>query len=217
MCKKCRMCAGETLVLRHAKIGQYFWCQSCDYICKDEKDYISREAEQVIYDQHQNSVDDPRYVAYFEDFIENGIVNYVSKGRSCLDFGSGPTPVLATILTKEYGYHVDIYDKFYAPQPVYEGKQYDLITSTEVVEHLKKPLDYFRLFKSLLKPDGILAIMTQFHPQADGKFINWHYMRDRSHVSFFTVKTMEYIAQEVGFKIIYTDNKRYITLTHRQD
>lgn len=215
MSTKCRLCAGETITLCHPKIGDYFWCQQCDYIYKDEKDYISDEAELEIYDQHHNSIEDPRYVAYFQKFIKCAIVEYASDGKVGLDFGSGPSPVLSMILEQDYGYAIDIYDKYYSPQPVYEKKQYALITSTEVVEHLKDPLEYFRLFKSLLKPQGIIAIMTQFHPQAEGKFINWHYMRDRSHVSFFTLTTMEFIAEKVGLRIVYTDNKRYITLTHR--
>jgi SAM-dependent methyltransferase len=214
MSPSCLLCGGETQLLRHPKIADYYWCQSCDYIFKDQEHLISKEAELKIYEGHNNSIEDPRYVDYFKNFIDSAIVDYASKGREGLDFGSGPSPVLAQILEGDYGYTMDIYDKFYSPNPVYQGKQYDLITSTEVVEHLRNPIEYFKLFKSLLKPGGVLAIMTQFHPQASGDFINWHYMRDRSHISFFTIKTMAYIAQSVGFEIVYTNDVRYISMKH---
>ncbi|MDO9493204.1 methyltransferase domain-containing protein [Acetobacterium sp.] len=46
-------------------------------------------------------------------------------------------------------------------QIIYLGKKYDLLTATEVVEHLDDPLDYFSLFENLLKDDGVLSIMTK--------------------------------------------------------
>ena len=94
---------------------------------------------------------------------------------------------------------------------VYLGKHYDLITTTEVVEHLQDPLEYFRLFSKLLKPDGVLAVMTLFHQNDQAHFLNWHYIRDRSHISFYTAKTMKYIASQVGLKVIYSNNKRFTT------
>ena len=209
---ECTLCGGETVQLRHPKIADYYWCQECDYIFKEEKHIISQNAELKIYNMHNNSIDDPRYVNYFKTFIEDAVIKYMSEGRKGLDFGSGPSPVLSKVLENEYGYSMSIYDKFYAPERVYIGEKYDLITTTEVIEHIKDPLEYFKLFNALLKQDGALAIMTQFHPQAEGAFINWHYMRDRSHISFFTLKTMEYIAKKTDFTIVYTDNKRYITM-----
>lgn len=214
MSPSCLLCGGETQLLQHPKIADYYWCQSCDYIFKDQEHLISKEAELKIYEGHNNSIEDPKYVDYFKTFIDSAIVDYAPKGREGLDFGSGPSPVLAQILEGDYGYTMDIYDKFYSPDPVYQGKQYDLITSTEVVEHLRNPMEYFKLFKSLLKPGGVLAVMTQFHYKDPQHFIGWHYMRDRSHISFYTPKTMAYIAREVGFEIVYTNDVRYITMKH---
>lgn len=39
--------------------------------------------------------------------------------KSGLDFGSGPSPVLAMIMERDYGFDMDIYDLFYSPEKPY--------------------------------------------------------------------------------------------------
>jgi cyclopropane fatty-acyl-phospholipid synthase-like methyltransferase len=129
-----------------------------------------------------------------------------------LDFGSGPEPVLKSILEDRYRFEVDIFDFFYATKASVFNKMYDGITSTEVFEHLWKPVDALQKLKSILKKDGILAIMTLFHPKNQDIFFDWFYIRDPSHVTFFTPKTFEVMAKKVGMTVIDTNGHRYITL-----
>ena len=212
----CRLCGGQTHLLYHPTIkATYHACERCEVILKDPADFISSEAELCIYNTHQNSIEDPRYVAYFQQFINEAVLPYANGGTMGLDFGSGPSPVLAQLLERDYGYEMDIYDLYYAPEKVYEGKQYDLITSTEVVEHLSHPLDYFQLFQKRLTPGGILAVMTQFHRNDTTHFMNWHYVRDRSHISFYTPTTMRYLAEQSDLQVVYTNDERYITFTSK--
>lgn len=205
----CVLCGtGGMKRIHHPKIADYNYCSNCELISKDEDHIVSKEDELNIYNNHNNSIEDPRYVEYFYRFLNSSVFPYVSGGKEGLDFGSGPSPVLAKILKGNHEYDMDIYDLFYSPKKVYKGKKYDLVTSTEVAEHLKNPLEYFELFASLLKDDGILAVMTLFHENDKSAFLDWHYIRDWSHISFYTPRTMEYIAKKVGLKIIYTDNIR---------
>lgn len=184
---------------------KYYHCSICDFIFKDPKAYITAEKEHHIYNQHNNSIKDPRYVKYFRSFIENAILKQTLKGNKGLDFGSGPSPVLATLLARDYNFDMDIYDLFYSPEKVYIGRKYDLITSTEVIEHLNDPIVYFELFRLMMKKDSILAVMTQFHPQNSDKFLKWHYIRDASHISFYSEVTMRKIADILELEIIYMD------------
>jgi len=209
---RCILCNHETQSFRHEKFDvTYHRCYHCELISKDSKDFVSEDEALKIYNYHNNSIEDPRYVAYFNRFLEDAVFDYAGVGKKAFDFGSGPSPVLAQILERHHGYEVDIYDLFYAPDKVYENQKYDLVTTTEVVEHLEDPLPYFELFVSLLKPDGVLAVMTQFHKNDDALFLDWHYMRDMSHISFFTPKTMAYIAKKVGLKVVFTDGNLYTT------
>lgn len=212
----CKICGSGTREILHEKSGvRYHCCAACEFISMDESFLLTAEEEKKRYDAHENSLEDPSYVEYFRRFIDAAVLNYCrAKGRG-LDFGSGPSPVLATILAKEYGFTMDIHDPFYAPEKPFIGEKYDLVTCTEVVEHLEDPLVYFRMFAELLEKDGLLAIMTSFHPRDDEVFLNWHYRRDASHISFYTLRTMERIALETGLRIVYTDGARYTSFRKR--
>lgn len=210
MNENCKICGFKTREIRQKKFGiTYYVCDQCEFISKDNNARISPKEELVIYSRHNNTIEDPRYVAYFVQFIEAAVMPYCKSGKKGLDFGSGSSPVLAMILEKNYDFKMDIYDLFYAPEKIYENQKYDLVTSTEVVEHLPDPLTYFRQFKELLNDGGLLSIMTIFHPKDDAAFLNWHYMRDMSHISFYTPKTMAVIAEIIGLKIVYCNGQRF--------
>jgi hypothetical protein len=208
----CKICSGMTREIRHKTFGIYHVCDFCGYIFKDKEDHVSSQAQLTIYDSHHNSIEDPVYVEYFNHFLSEAVFPFINNGKNGLDFGSGPAPVLAQLLAETYGYSMDIYDLFYSPQKSYLRKTYDLITVTEVVEHLENPLTYLSLFRDHLNEDGILSMMTLFHHNNDEDFLNWHYIRDRSHISFFCEKTFGVIAEKLNMKIIFTDHKRFVTL-----
>ncbi|PKM95043.1 MAG: class I SAM-dependent methyltransferase [Firmicutes bacterium HGW-Firmicutes-1] len=208
----CKICGANTREMIHVRFDlKYYYCDLCEFVSKDEKSIITAVEELEGYNTHNNSIEDPRYVAYFMKFIENAVLKYCDRNISGLDFGSGPSPVLAMIFERDYNISMDIYDLYYSPNKIYENKKYGIITSTEVVEHLKNPLGYFRLFKVLLEEEGILSIMTLFHSKKEAEFLEWHYIRDMSHISFYTPKTMKIIAEKVGLKVIYSDDNRYTT------
>src|SRR5690554_2633028 len=208
---KCPICSSKSKEIFDPSKGSYFSCETCNFIYKNREEIISIEKEKHIYDQHHNSIDQEGYVNFLYGFLHNALFPFIKETKRGLDFGSGPTPVLAEILQQYHGCFIDIYDLFYAPIKVYLNKKYDFITSTEVLEHLLDPMSYFNMFYDLLNDNGVLAIMTLFHPNDDEKFLDWHYRRDWSHVSFYSIETMEYIAEQTGFEVIYTNNHRYIT------
>jgi|AntRauTorcE11897_2_1112592.scaffolds.fasta_scaffold00001_524 hypothetical protein len=210
---KCKICNSVTTPIINKKTNvKYHTCSYCEFTCKDEKHFVTKKEELTIYNFHNNFIYDPEYIAFFKKFINKAILPYASNIIKGLDFGSGPQPVLAELLKREYNYKMHIYDVFFAPEKVYENNKYDLVTCTEVVEHLKNPLEYFKIFKSLINNNGIIAVMTLLSPNNEKDFFDWWYIRDKTHISFFTLKTMQVIASKLGLKIVYTDNKRYITL-----
>jgi len=206
----CKICGAEVEEFTSEKHSvTYLHCKNCEFIFKAEEDLLDEDGELERYLLHENSIEDERYLNFFRKFLDQAVFKQNLIGNQVLDFGSGPEPVLAYLLKKEYDMEVDIYDLFFAPEKIYEGKKYDLITSTEVVEHLKNPLEYFKLFKKHLKEGGHLAIMTLFHDNDKEKFLNWHYLGDMSHISFYTPKTLEVISEKVGLSLVYVDDYRY--------
>ncbi len=206
---KCLICGKDTISYPHPKFDILFHeCGNCQFIFKDEKNYPSKELEFEKYEEHQNDDGNLGYVNFLTNFIDSAVMPYIQKGKA-LDFGSGPNPVLAKILNTSYFFDVDIYDYFYAPNKIYESKTYDLITSTEVVEHLRNPLEIFHLFHNHLNHHGILSILTLFHPNNREELFKWHYIRDVTHLCFFTAVTMKKIAEICEFEFLSTNHYRY--------
>ncbi len=208
----CSIC--ETPLRAFALAGsgrQYYRCPLCEWIVLDEGHFLSAEEQRARYLQHENTCENAGYVAMFERFIAACIDPYCRDARTSLDFGCGPGPVLAALLRKR-GFEVDTYDLFFAPDTAYQTKKYDLITSTEVFEHLHKPMEIMRELAQRISANGIIALMTQFPPDDPGLFSRWWYLNDPTHVSFYPLKTFEFMAQALHLRVLFLDKKEMCVL-----
>ena len=109
MHESCLLCGAETTRI-HSKHADYHYCPEYEFLFKDARFLLTPEEELQEYDLHQNSLEDPRYIAYFARFLDSAVFPFVHEGRQALDFGSGPSPVLAQLLERDYGYTMDVYD-----------------------------------------------------------------------------------------------------------
>lgn len=208
----CWICQSSTLPRHHPTSGVLFHeCRVCGFIFKDPIHFPSRFNEEKRYLQHNNDIDDSLYRDYFKAFIKRWIVPF-SKGNQVLDYGSGPTPVLQDVLKRDFNYLVDIYDPFFAQNEAFLMKTYDVITCTEVIEHVQDVHSLFRIFTSISETESILAIMTQFRPDSIDAFYDWFYHRDLTHIGFYTLKTFAFLSKNYPFEIIDTDNQKTIVL-----
>jgi len=204
----CKICGRETTQFKHPKFNIIFHeCGHCKFLFKDQLMYLSKEEELKVYNRHENTIENIGYVNYLNNFIDTAVLPFINKGK-VLDFGSGPNPVLSLLLKQSGFLGVDIYDYYYSPHKIYENQTYDLITTTEVIEHLQDPVTYFKLFYDLLNHGGLLSMMTLFRPKSHLEIFNWFYIRDQSHVSFFNEQSLQAIADLVGFKFIYHNDYR---------
>lgn len=208
---KCKICSSDTKLVYDQQFEiNYYRCPKCEFLFMEDEAKISFDEERAVYDTHENSIDNQGYVDMFKNFLDQCVLPFKQKGK-LLDFGSGPEPVLIQVIQRDYDFDTEHYDLHYAPDKIYQGKSYDVIVSTEVVEHISQPLAVFQLLAERLKPGGILAFMTLYHLNDDEHFSDWWYRRDNTHVSFFTLKTLEYIAKECQCELIFTDHKRLTT------
>lgn len=153
--------------------------------------YISRKEEKAEYDLHQNLPDDPGYRQFLSRLFLP-LQERLAPGSQGLDFGSGPGPTLSVMLT-DAGHDVTLYDLFYADQPAVLARRYDFITASEVIEHLHHPGPQLDLLYRLLRPGGLLGIMTKLVIDRT-KFAGWHYKNDLTHVCFFSHATFVWLA-----------------------
>ncbi len=203
---QCKICQNDKLV--ELTIGNiYYYCSKCGLIFIDPEFIVSPEKERSRYEEHNNDFNNKGYVNMFNKFIDKTVRPYIESIDKALDFGCGPGPVLAEILQKE-GIKVDIYDPYFFPDKIFAGKKYDLITATEVFEHLQEPFSIMETLINHLNSGGYLAIMTNFHPGVD-KFKDWYYHRDITHITFYNPKSLMCLVSQFPVRKVFDDNESY--------
>jgi SAM-dependent methyltransferase len=76
-------------------------------------------------------------------------------------------------------------------------RQFDIIVSVEVIEHLIDPLTTFRTIKSWLKPEGVFAFQTAcYDPGSDRTW--WYIGPANGHISFYSQEAFDYAFALLG-------------------
>ena len=107
-------------------------------------------------------------------------------------------PALVKSVAKA-GHEVAVYDPYFAPDDGVLDARYDFITCTETAEHFHRPGEEFARLASMLKPGGVLAVMTMFQTD-DARFEAWHYRLDPTHVVFYRPETFAVLADRLGLE-----------------
>ncbi len=185
----------------------FLHCPQCDLIFVPESHHLSPDQEVSRYKMHRNTLSNEGYVGMFLEKIAM-LHQYCPQVKSVLDYGCGPSPVLAELLKRE-GFSCDIYDPYFFP--LFPESSYDLVISTEVFEHLRDIRQELHKICTLIKQGGYLAIMTSLHDDVSD-FENWWYASDPTHICFFGGSTFDWLAKEFGFEITFRDTKNFIIL-----
>jgi hypothetical protein len=172
--------------------------------------YIEAGIEKERYLEHDNRIDDEAY-RYFLSRLASPLKEKLSIGDKGLDFGCGHGPALADMFQAD-GFEVDLYDPFFFPDKKVLSKKYHFISCTETAEHFYNPFKEFNSFDNLLMPGGWLGIMTCFLT-TDDAFESWYYRRDPTHVTFYSEKTFEVIAEQRNWD--YEIKSKDIVLLHK--
>lgn len=179
-------------------------CGNCQLIFTETRFQLSKSEEEVRYKKHNNSITNKGYVQFLNQAI-NPTLPFLNREMKGLDFGCGPQPVLAELL-KMQGFDCDNYDPIFFPELEIENK-YDFIFATECFEHFFFPAKEIQKIKNLLKVDGYLIVMTDRWTKTE-LFKSWTYARDKTHVSFYHGRTMEFIAKKYSLSKIWMDQYR---------
>lgn len=209
LCPLCQSDHTERLS-HHFKSRIFYQCHHCWLISADRKDLPDTDAEKSRYLHHVNTHQNQGYIRFLEQVI-HPLTTHISDDAVGLDYGCGPTVVLADLL-RERGYGCEVYDPFFYPD--FPTKKYDFITSTECFEHFHDPQKTVEKIYNLLNKNGYLAIMTDTWQRLD-RFSQWHYIRDQTHVSFYHQNTMDWIAEKYDMALIYNDGKRVFIFKKR--
>lgn len=199
----CILCQKPTTAFKSVA----FKCTHCGLVFKNPSDHLNSEEDLKRYSSHQNNKEDQGYI----DFLNRVLIPltpFLPESFTSLDFGCGPGPTLSLMLQKKGGVVHDYDPLFFADQKLLNQK-YDVVTSTEVVEHFKNPKEDWDQLVSLVKPKGVLGVMTQFLSD-DIDYQTWWYKNDPTHVVFYNEKTFEFLEKTFNLEIIFNDKKSVI-------
>ena len=199
----CPLCSGDDVAPFFAdKQRDYRRCNTCRLVFVPPKYWLSVEEEKAIYDMHQNDAQDTGY-RQFLSRLSMPLLEKFDSPRKGLDFGCGPGPALSNLF-EERGHSMDLYDPFYYNHPDVFDKKYDFVCATEVVEHLRDPHQQWPVLFRMLKKSGWLGVMTKLVRDKPA-FVNWHYIRDRTHICFYSRSTFQYLAESFDANLHFVD------------
>jgi hypothetical protein len=199
MMPTCPLCASADTVFYHRDARrEYQRCRRCDLVFVPPAWRLGPEEERAVYDQHQNSPDDPGYRRFLSRLVDP-LLERLAPGARGLDFGAGPGPTLS-VMFEEAGHPMAIYDPYYAPDASVLAGEYDFITATEVAEHLFAPGPELARLVALLRPGGWLGLMTKRVTNREA-FAGWHYILDPTHVCFFSEASFRWLTDELGMSV----------------
>jgi len=201
---KCAMCglATEPFPITTKKsVSMYHRCDHCGFISIASRHHLSPADEKARYLLHKNEESNAGYLGFLRHFLQSALIPYKRQGSLVLDFGSGPSPLLAKIAAI-IGYRCDLYDPIFAKTRSWRQRDYDAILLHEVVEHMRHPSAVFSLLTARIKAGGILAIRTRFLPGSIDDFSSWWYRMDPTHVSFFTPACLTEFFSLKGYSLI---------------
>ncbi|WP_455381971.1 class I SAM-dependent methyltransferase [Salinispira pacifica] len=235
--RACSLCGSDTRTLCDSAGKRYARCLRCDLISLDRAFRPSAAEERQRYLLHHNSEHDGGYVRFLSEFIDAAVEPAAAQVRArlqlrqraaggsavggshpaalrLLDYGSGPNPVLASIL-RARGFDVTLYDRCFAPDRSPLGGRYDIIILHEVAEHVAPAAALFRRLARLLPAGGELSVRTRLHPACDDRFLSWWYRSDATHVTFFGAATFEWIGSGDLFSLEWSNGTDMVRLTRR--
>lgn len=206
--ERCTLC--QTAAPEVGRLGgrRFHLCPVCDLVFVPTHQHVGAEAARARYLKHRNSPDDVGYTDRFSRLIEL-LRGQAPGARRVLDYGCGPTPVFVEML-RAAGYDASGYDPLFCPDSSLH-EPFDVVASVETFEHFTRPGDELARIVARIRPGGMLAVMTLFHHGAES-LGNWWYLRDPTHVAFYSQATFDFIAPRFGLTIVHRDERDTIIL-----
>jgi SAM-dependent methyltransferase len=196
----CPLCKERRSALYHENALRSFWrCECCGLVFVPPEYLLTAEEEQRRYVLHENCLEDEGYCQFLTKLLDPMVVR-LAEGAAGLDYGCGPGPVLAELFRRK-GFACEVYDPFFYDDRSVLARSYDFVSCSEVIEHCYDPRQVLRTLLSLVRPGGLVGIMTQWVISQE-RFRRWRYIDDETHVCFFSPETWQWVAADLRVQSI---------------
>jgi 2-polyprenyl-3-methyl-5-hydroxy-6-metoxy-1,4-benzoquinol methylase len=224
--KKCVICKGKKIRLKfHHKGFAILECKSCHMVFVDpdsvdknyQKQYVENVSSPLDYYKAIESYDEKS----FKERL-NLLNKYFPKSRSLLEIGSNTGTFLKTaknigwnvtgiepnkLICKEFmkkNKNIKIYKNFFDKEFIKKHKKkYDLIYSSDVIEHVHNPVEFMSLTKKLLKKDGLVVTIT---PDFDNILSKLFQIKPTEHLIYLNKKNIKELYKRAKQNIIEVKN-----------
>lgn len=131
-----------------------------------------------------------------------------AKGRQWNLFGVEPSPALSEMARRYFGLNVKT---GFLDNTNFQNDFFDVITMTDVFEHIPEPHKILKEIHKIIKPDGILFIKIPnalfnlfkfFILRLTGRLKDYDIFDSYEHVIHYTVKTLRNTLKKNAFKIL---------------
>lgn len=216
---KCRLCGGEARKVFTNRILDkydisYFLCGECDLLQAEDPYWLDEAYSKPINDSDTGLLTRNLFLSIRSSVIFNLLFD---RKKKFIDYAGGYG--VFTRLMRDIGfdfYWNDPYTKnlFSIGFENDKNYEYEALTSFESFEHFVNPVDDFA--KMLLKSSNIL-LSTTLRKEKDIPSKDWWYYGTEhgQHVSFYSGKTMQYLAEEHNLNF-YTDSMYFSLFTKKK-
>ncbi|MGI5816463.1 MAG: class I SAM-dependent methyltransferase [Armatimonadota bacterium] len=201
----CRLCGSNaTRLLFHggkrSHDRDFYLCRDCDLVFVPDAFLLNPAEERERYLLHENEPEDEGYRRHLSALLDE-VLPLLEPGAEGLDYGCGKPPVLA-MMFRERGFAMEGWDLFFSPDAAPLARTYDFVTCSETAEHFRRPLLEFERFDRLLRTGGVLGVMTRMLEEWS-EFEDWHYHYDATHISYYSPRTMRWLADRFGWSVTF--------------
>lgn len=204
----CPLCESPAAFPLRSRDRELYACATCNLVYVPRRWHLSPAAQRDRYRLHQNRIDDDGYARMLQRPID--VLRQRAPGvRRVLDYGSGPTPVLVELLRRR-GYDAEGYDPLFSPR-THGPASFDAVVSVETFEHFADPGAEMRRIVEIIRPGGWFLVMTHLHGGTD-TFTDWWYVRDATHVAFYSARTFDWLCRRWALELAYSDAARLVLM-----
>jgi hypothetical protein len=217
----CKICNSKselflnTYIFDASFLIDYFKCTRCGFLQTQEPTWLDKSYSEAITSLDIGLLN--RNIN-FSNLTEQLLLTFFTETKSYLDFGAGYGVFVRMMRDKGFDFkwydtHCEnLFAKHFEEFDL--SKKQDIITAFEVFEHLPNPVEQLA---PLLQHSQALIFSTFTNYEAQANFDAWWYRAPLSgqHVSFFTPKSLQLLAEKFN-KYFYTNHLDFHIITSKK-